>query len=104
MNHSVSTKYAVMRLASSHMKTHVFLLSLRLTQRGKKGLKRLSSLVRHSPFMIVMHCTLGIGPAGLFHVSRMRAGVTVLSLELIQERMKMCEKVCTQVSLDKSIC
>ena len=36
MNHSVSTKYGIMRLASSHLKTHVSLLSLRLTE--EKGL------------------------------------------------------------------
>lgn len=63
MNHSVSTKYGVMRLASSHLKTHVSLLSLRLMQE-KRGF---SSLLKHMGYMIVLRFASGIAHAGLFH-------------------------------------
>lgn len=49
MNHSVSAKYGVMRLASSHLKTHVSLLSLRLTQ-GKRGFR---SLLKHPLYIFI---------------------------------------------------
>lgn len=76
MNHSVSTKYGVMRLAPSHLKTHVSLLSLRLTE--EKGF---SSLLKHTGYMIVLHFASGIAHAGLFHYEspRERTEVTLWS-------------------------
>lgn len=63
---------------SSHLKTCVFLLSLRLTE--EKGL---SSLLRHRGYMIVLRFTSGIAHAGLFHYISATAR-TEVTLELIQ--------------------
>lgn len=78
MNHSVSTKYGVMRLASSHLKTHVSLLSLRLTE--GKGL--FEPFEAHGLYMIALRFASEIAHAGLFHYEspRERTEVTLWSL------------------------
>lgn len=82
MNHSVSTKYGVMRLASSHLKTHVSLLSLRVTQGGEMGF--FSSLLKHTGYRMALRFASGTAHAGLFHYEVSQREDRGHTLELIQ--------------------
>lgn len=80
MNHSVSTKYGVMRLASSHLETHVSLLSLRLT--GEKGLFK--PFEAHGLYMIEASLCIGNCSCGIISFRVSQRGDRGHTLELIQ--------------------